>query len=313
MEEAAAAAKAEAEAAAKAEAEAAAVASLSLQEPEPPPLPRGEILTVKLSEVEGAQVGGAVHILALGESVVGDARWLMPCPRSGGEQTLTLRDGFCGRRTVTRGALAGRTYEFWVERLEALNEMALHGGPLWVGRELKAVAGLVSQGARVVGRRPGQPSTPAALWAALAARCGSTTRVNNANAWCGLLHPSVQGLLDAAAAPPQPTRQRSLAELAGEAAAIGSRAGGLRELRADGSQLRLIGSLASEAFLAAMKAISPTEPEFVFEQLLKRKEFQLTWLPEELRSGLSKVCCCSTRLLPPPSPPSPPPPSLPPP
>ena len=38
-----------------------------------------------------------------------------------------------------------------------------------------------------------------------------------------------------------------------------------------------------------MKAISRTEPELVFEQLLQRKEFQLTWLPEDLRKGLSKA------------------------
>eukprot|EP00966_Prymnesium_polylepis_P002365 54571-Prymnesium_polylepis.1 len=36
-----------------------------------------------------------------------------------------------------------------------------------------------------------------------------------------------------------------------------------------------------------MKSISPTEPQLVFEQVLARKEFRLTWLPAELQEGLS--------------------------
>ena len=151
---------------------------------------------------------------------------------------------------------------------------------------------LRSEGPRIMGRRPGQASTPAALWAALSVHCGSETRVSEPLAWCGLLHPSVQGLLDAAAAAPL---QCSLCDLGEEAAAIGSRSGGLRGLTADCSQLRLIGQLAGDAFVLAMKAISPTEPEMAFEQLLKRKEFQLSWLPEELRKGLSKVHAASHR------------------
>ena len=217
---------------------------------------------------------------------VGDTRWEMPCPRTEGQKTLTLRDGFRACRTVTRGALGGRTFEFWVEPLQAPNEPGLHGGPLWAGRELKAMGPLRSEGPRIMGRRPGQASTPAALWAALSVHCGSETRVRNPLAWCGLLHPTVQALLDVAAAPlPQP----SLDQIAERAAAIGSRRDGLRGLREGGSQLRLIGQIAGEAFLLAMKAISRTEPELVFEQLLQRKEFQLTWLPEDLRKGLSKA------------------------
>jgi hypothetical protein len=50
--------------------------------------------------------GGELHILELGERVEGDARWQMPCPRTEGAQTLMLRVGFRGRRTVSRGALA---------------------------------------------------------------------------------------------------------------------------------------------------------------------------------------------------------------
>ena len=262
--------------------------------PPPPKLPGTAILSVNLTEVDGAHVGGTVHILDLGEreAVEGDPRWQMPCPRSDGGQTLSLRVGFRGRRTVSRGALGGRTFEFWVERLCAPLEPGLDGAPLWVGRELKTVGRLVAQGPRVVGRLAGQPSTPAALWTGLARACGSQTRVSNPFAWCGLLHPSVQGLLDAAAAAPL---QCSLSDLGEEAAAIGSQSGGLRGLTADGSQLRLIGQLAGDAFVLAMKAISPTEPELVFEQLLKRKEFQLSWLPEELRKGLSKVRAASHR------------------
>lgn len=60
-------------------------------------------------------------------------------------------------------------------------------------------------------------------------------------------------------------------------------------MQTNGSRLRLIGQPASEAFVKAMHSISPTEPEAVFAQLLKRKEFQLTWLPDELRDGLLAV------------------------
>jgi hypothetical protein len=218
--------------------------------------------------------------------VEGDTRWEMPCPRTEGRKTLTLRRGFRACRTVERGALAGRTFEFWVETLQAPAKPGLHGGPLWVGRELKAMGPLRSEGPCIMGRCPGHASTPNALWAALSAYCGSETRVGDPLAWCGLLHPSVQALLDVAAAPlPQP----SLELIAARAAAIGSHRDGLRGLREGGSQLRWVGQIAGEAFLLAMKAISQTEPELVFEQLLRRKEFQLTWLPEDLRKGLSKA------------------------
>jgi hypothetical protein len=250
-----------------------------------------------MGEVEGVHTGGEVHILELGERVEGDARWQMPCPRTEGTQTLTLRLGFRGRRAVSRGGLAGRTFEWWVEQLKAPLEPRLNGAPLWVGCELRMVGGLVSRGACVVGRLAGKQSTPAALWTALSKACGSQARVSNPLAWCGLLHPSVQGLLDAAAAP---APHLSLCSLGEQAAAIGSRSSGLSGLTGNGSQLRLIGQLAGDAFVLAMEAISPTEPKLVFEQLLKRKEFQLSWLPEELRKGLSKVCAAPPR--PPPYP-----------
>ena len=69
--------------------------------------------------------------------------------------------------------------------------------------------------------------------------------------------------------------------------AFGARQGSIRNLTDGGGHLRRIGQLASAAFVAAMRSVSPHEPEAVFEVLLKRKEFQLTWLPEALRDGLS--------------------------
>ena len=66
-----------------------------------------------------------------------------------------------------------------------------------------------------------------------------------------------------------------------------ARQGSIRNLTDGGGHLRRIGQLASAAFVAAMRSVSPHEPEAVFEVLLKRKEFQLTWLPEALRDGLS--------------------------
>ena len=129
-----------------------------------------------MCEVEGMHTGGELHILELGERVEGDARWQMPCPRTEGAQTLMLRVGFRGRRTVSRGALAGRTFEWWVERLKAPLEPGHDGAPLWVGCELRMVGGLISRGVRVVGRPTGKQSTPNALWTALSKACGSQAR-----------------------------------------------------------------------------------------------------------------------------------------
>ena len=275
--------------------------------PKPAPQPpvvgvrRTSIFEADLTEVEDAGAGGTVHVLSLGEVVPDDTRWQMQCPRTQGAQMLTLRVGFHASRTVPRGALAGRTFDFWVERLDAPQELGLHGGPLWVGRELKTVGGLLSVGTRVIGRRAGKASSPAALWAALSAAAGSSTRVGNPLAWCGLIHPTVQALFDVAAAPPP---QLSLAEIAERAAAVGSRSGGLRGLKEGSSQLRLIGQLGGEAFVQAMKLVSPNEPELVFKQLLQRKEFQLAWLPEQQRAMATKVPCHSPTASPPsPSPP----------
>ena len=253
--------------------------------PPPPPLRCEPVLTVCLTELKGQNLGGQIDLVALGELVEGDPRWQMDCPRTEGTQLLTLRVGYRVRRTVSRGALAGRTFEVWVERLVATQEVGLHGGPLWVGRELRSMGGLISEGTIIVGRRPGAASTPATLWSRLASSVGSAARVGNPNAWCGLYHPAIQALLDVAASPPSAP---SLADIAASAAVVGSRSGGLGGLRQGGSQLQLIGKLAGDAFLLAMKAISPTAPKLVFQELLRRKEFQLNWLPEQLHNGLSK-------------------------
>ena len=169
------------------------------------------ILSVSLLEVKGAKEGGQVHLINLGVPVA-DARWQVDRP--GGGHCLRLRDGLRGRRSFAarRGsAMGGRAFEWWVEPIDSRHDLAHHGGPVWVARELDG--SISSIGQRIIGRFCSAtgvhsgPSTPALLVKAVAQHCNVNTR-HSGPAFVGLVHPSVQELLDTAAdaaglAPPE--------------------------------------------------------------------------------------------------------------
>ena len=235
-------------------------ASAQPQPPPPLPPPKAPLLTMDLGEVEGAKAGGLVFITALGVAIGGDARWQMERP--GGGPPLRLRVGLRGRRTISaRGssAMAGRSFEWWLEAIDARHDAAVHGGPLWVAREMGRVSEL---GKRIVGRwqggdgRHSGQSSPGLLTKAIASHCGATERLMPLP-FTGLLHPAMHELLDAAEAgaglaepPPMPS--------------YGARAGGLAKLKPGGSQLHEVGEHASVAFLEAMESVVPGDPEGVF-------------------------------------------------
>ena len=240
----------------------AAAPTTSRQLPLPPP--KAPMLVMQLGELEGAKEGGFVFITALGVAIGGDSRWQIGRP--GGGPPLRLRVGLRGRRTISsRGssAMAGRSFEWWVETIDARHDAACHGGPLWVARELGRHSEL---GKRIVGRGQGGPSTSAMLTSAIAAHCGAVERLQHLP-FTGLLHPAMHELLDAAEAGAGLVDPAPLP-------AFGARAGGLAKLKQGGSQLHAVGELANVAFLEAMESVVPGDPEGVFRELMRRPSFR---------------------------------------
>jgi hypothetical protein len=249
--------------------------------------PKAAVLTVNLRDVEGAHQGGQVHLVNLGVPVA-DVRWQIARPGP----PLYLRDGLRGRRSLAarRGStLGGRIFEWWVETINSRQDLAHHGGPLWVARELNGSISCLGQ--RIIGRFPTAsgghvgPSSPFLLATAIARHCGVEVRIQGL-VLTGLIHPAVQELLDAAA------ESAGLQEPEAPAAPVstfGARSGGLSGLKEGGSRLREVGDAAGVAFLQAMESIAPDNPEGVFAQLMKKPSFRARFLTPEWRDGLSKA------------------------
>ena len=126
-------------------------------------------------------------------------RWLMPCPGKE-DLPLRLRLGLRGRRTIsTRSheSVRGRTFEWWIETIDSRHDIAAHGSPLWVAREI--TASFTTLGQRIIGRvllpsgAHGGCSNPALLWQAISRYCGPRAPRFTGVACTGLIHPSVQG------------------------------------------------------------------------------------------------------------------------
>jgi hypothetical protein len=244
--------------------------------------PKAAVLSVNLADVEGRLEGGQCHIMALGVPVLGDGRWVMACPGgSEGADVLRLRVGLRGRRTLSarcHASIAGRTFEWWIEVLECRHDIAIHGGPLWVAREVST--NLSSLGQRIVGRAALErgsycgPSSPELLWKAISRYCGPEAPRLPGVVNTGLIHPSVHALLLVVE-----EEGDGLPSLSG----FGSRSGGVGGLKE--RRLREIGAAAGVAFVQAMESVCPGEPEAAFAQLLKRRSFQ-SYLPDHMRKAL---------------------------
>ena len=244
---------------------------------------KGAVLTINLKNALGCREGGACSIMALGVPVLEDARWLLACPGNG-EKQLRMRNGLRGRRTISprsHVSVAGRTFEWWLEALDSRHEIAVHGGPLWVAREV----GVSKLGERIIGRAPldhgghSGPSTPELLWQAISRHCGPDAPRLTAMANTGLVHPSVQSLLEAV-----DEDGDGLSSLT-PGRGFGGRHGGVSGLGE--RRLRAIGEAAGTAFVQAMESVCPGEPHAAFAQLLKRRSFQ-AFLPEGVRKALKK-------------------------
>ena len=238
--------------------------------------PLVSLLTLNLAEAPGSQ-GGEVQILDIG-TPVDDGRWQLMV----GGRILFLRKGLRGLRTLgARSALSGRTFEFCVEVLNCPSEPSYHGGPLWVAREYTGSVNYLAA-SRILGRARGADGTrtgwssPQLLWKAITDAYQVESRLNGL-VHCGLTHPALQDTLDAVMPETAPAPATPFGERKGK--------GGLNP---DGSWLRQLGALAGDSFVDAMRSVCPSNPAAAFEQLLKRKSFQLKWLPEEMREGLSQ-------------------------
>ena len=265
------------------------------QQPVAPPQrpaapPKAPVLSVNLKDVIGANQGGQVHITSLGVAVA-DVRWKMERP--GGTAPLYLRNGLRGQRSFRArygSVTAGRTFEWWIEQLDARHDQAHHGAPLWVAREL--TRSVSSLGQRIIGRwkdpKSGAhagASTPALLAAAMARHCNVTVRISGL-AVTGLIHKSVQELLDVAAESAGLMEKEAPAT---PASTFGARSGGLSGLKQGGSRLREVGDAAGIAFLDAMESIAPGDPEGAFAQLMLKPSFRNRFLASEWRDGLGKA------------------------
>ena len=251
---------------------------------------KAPVLSVNLKDVVGANAGGQVHIISLGAAVA-DVRWKMERP--GGTDPLYLRDGLRGRRSFPArygSVMGGRTFEWWIESLDARHDQSHHGAPLWVAREL--TGSISSLGQSIIGRwkHPetgayAGPSSPALLGAAIARHCNVDVRVRGL-ALTGLIHESVQELLDVAAERAGLMKPEAPAA---PASTFGARSGGLGGLKQGGSRLREVGEAAGIAFLEAMESVAPGDPEGAFAQLMLKPSFRNRFLASEWRGGLSKA------------------------